>query len=78
VPEVVAFIGTEAYEVRKAQRFRSGDELVIERNPAFTLHDPNQRNRFKVEYAKTAALYYNGQPSFEEILSRISQHIHKL
>jgi hypothetical protein len=38
-PDVLAFIGTPAYEARKRQRFRAADELVIARNPAFVLAD---------------------------------------
>jgi len=33
LPEVLDFIGTPAYEVRKRQRFRAADERVIARNP---------------------------------------------
>ena len=35
--EVQAFMTKPEYQERKIQRFRSGDELVIARNPAFTL-----------------------------------------
>jgi hypothetical protein len=76
--DVLAFIGTPEYEARKRQRFRSADELVIARNPAFVLSDRSQRNAFAVEYARTAALYYQGQPTFEDILLRIHGHIHLL
>ena len=75
LPEVVAFIGTPDYVARKEQRFRTGDEQVIARNPAFLLESPAARVRFEAEYRKTAALYYEGQPEFDAILARISQHI---
>lgn len=75
VPEVLAFIGTPAYAVRKEQRFRTGDEQVIARNSAFLLERPEERARFEVEYKKTSALYYDGQPEFASILARIRQHI---
>jgi hypothetical protein len=73
--EVQAFTGEPAYQDRKAQRFRASDEQVIARNPAFVLSDPAQRERFALEYRKTKALYYEGQPDFEALITRIHQHI---
>ena len=78
LPAVQNFIGTEAYKVRKGQRFRTGDEMYIANNSAFTLTDPVERNKFKAEYQKTAALYYNGQPGFEDILERIATYIDRM
>ncbi len=72
--EVQAFVRMPAYTERKAQRFRTGDEQVIARNPAFVLADIEQRKRFALEYRKTAALYYQGQPDFEALLARIQQY----
>lgn len=72
--EVQAFVRTPAYTERKTQRFRTGDEQVIAHNPAFVLADLEQRERFALEYRKTAALYYQGQPDFEELLARIHQY----
>jgi hypothetical protein len=76
--EVQSFIGTAAYERRKAERFRADDELVIAHNEAFILSQPAQRLRLQQAYAQSAALYYQGQPTFEEVLGRILQHIHRL
>jgi len=73
--EVHAFMRKPAYQARKAERFRTGDELVISRNPAFVLADPAQRQRFASEFRKTAALYYQGQPDFDALLARIHEHI---
>jgi len=73
--EVQDFIGDPAYQERKAQRFRTGDEQVIARNQAFTLADSAQRQQFAQEYRKTAALYYQGQPDFDALLTRIGQYI---
>jgi hypothetical protein len=75
LPEIQAFIGTEAYAARKEQRFRTGDEQVLAKNQAFLLEDPTERARFESEYKKTSALYYEGQPEFNAILARIGQHI---
>lgn len=73
--EVQDFMHEPAYQARKAQRFRTGDELVIAQNQAFILGDPDQRQRFAQEYRKTAALYYQGQPDFDVLMERIHQHI---
>jgi len=73
--EVQVFMGEPAYQERKAQRFRSGDEQVIARNPAFVLADSAQRERFALEYRKTQALYYQGQPDFDALMARIHQYI---
>jgi len=78
LPEVQAFIKTSAYQERKVQRFRSGDELVIAKNPAFTLSDPVQRDLFAREYRKTSALYYQGQPEFDQLLARIKAHLNSM
>jgi hypothetical protein len=78
LPEVQQFIGTEAYEERKKQRFRNGDELVAANNPAFLLEDRVERARFASEYQKTSALYYNGQPDLDEILGRIGRYLGKM
>ena len=73
--EVQAFMREPAYQERKAQRFRSGDEQVIARNPAFVLADSAQRERFAMEYRKTEALYHQGQPEFDALVARIHQYI---
>ena len=73
--EVQAFMQEPAYQERKAQRFRRGDEQVISRNPAFILTDDAQRRRFALEYRKTRALYHQGQPDFDVLMDRIRQHI---
>ena len=73
--EVQDFMGDPAYQERKVQRFRTGDEQVIARNQAFVLADPAQRQQFTQEYRKTAALYYQGQPDFDALLTRIGQYI---
>lgn len=73
--ELQAFMQAPAYQERKAQRFRAGDEQVIARNQAFVLADKAQRERFAREYRKTQALYYQGQPDFETLMARIHQYI---
>jgi hypothetical protein len=78
LPEVQDFMKEQAYQDRKVQRFRSGDELVIAKNPAFTLNDSEQRDLFAREYKKSSALYYQGQPDFDQILNRIGKHLNSM
>lgn len=73
--EVQALMQTTAYQERKVQRFRSGDELVIAKNPVLTQSDPLQRDLFAQEYRKTSALYYRGQPEFDQLLAKIKEHL---
>lgn len=73
--EVQDFMRTPAYQVRKVKRFRSGDEQVIAKNPAFTLTDSGQRELFAREYQKSSALYYKGQPNFDQVLGRIHKYL---
>jgi len=77
-PAVQKFIGTSEYETHKKERFRTEDELSIVDNPAFLFRDKATLKEFESEYKKTAALYYAGQPTFTEILSRIKANIDKL
>jgi hypothetical protein len=76
LPEVQAFMEEQAYQDRKVERFRSGDELVIAKNPAFTLNDSEQRDLFTREYKKSAGLYYQGQPEFDQLLDRIREYLY--
>lgn len=78
LPEVQDFMKEQAYQDRKVQRFRSGDELVIAKNPAFILNDSEQRDLFAREYKKSSALYYQGQPDFDQILNRIGKHLNSM
>lgn len=76
--EVKDFLDSPAYHARKQQRFRSGDELVIAKNPAFVLSNPVQKEVFGREYKKSSALYYQGQPDFDQLMARIKKYIHKM
>ena len=75
LPEVQAFMKEQAYQDRKVERFRTGDELVIAKNPAFNLNDSEQRDLFTREYKKSSALYYQRQPKFDQLLDRIGKHL---
>lgn len=76
---VQKFIGTEKYKEHKKKRFPAADqEFPIVQQEAFLLKDMKIRNQFKKQYLKTATLYYQGQISFDKILSIISQHLDRL
>ena len=77
-PDVRKFIGTADYVAHKEKRFQTGDELEIKKNEAFLLSDPEVRTQYRVEYEKTADLYYKGIIPFESILERIQQNIGNL
>lgn len=77
-PEVQAFLGTDAYKVHKAKRFRGGDNPNIAENDAFILSDPETLAIYKEAYAKTGALYYNDKPTFDQILEEIADWADRL
>lgn len=77
--DVKAFIGTPEYVAHKEERFPKPDFAIpINENEAFLLNDKELRDSFSKRYTETVALYYNGQPDFDELLARIHQHIDKL
>lgn len=77
--EVVKFIGTPEYEKHKEKRFPKADlEIPIKENEAFILSSKETRSTYESRYKKTAALYYQGQPDFDELISRIGAFIDKL
>lgn len=78
-PDVQKFIGTPEYNAHKAIRFPAADrETLIAENQAFRLEDPAVRKLYGGEYAKTATLYYKGQPLFEDLLARIGENLGRL
>jgi hypothetical protein len=77
--KVKTFIGTEEYKKHKMARFPPKDhDIPIANNEAFLLNNPELRKRFTERYKKTAALYYKGQPNFNDILNEISKWVGKL
>jgi Nucleotidyl transferase AbiEii toxin, Type IV TA system len=70
-PEIQAFIGTKEYTGHKRNHFPEADNQNIAENEAFRLSDPKTRAAYAKAYAVGSALYYNGQPTFEQILKRI-------
>lgn len=78
-PSVQEFIGTPEYLQHKADRFPKVDfEIPISENQAFLLTENGLRENFTARYQKTAALYYNGQPPFEDLLATIAMWLKKI
>lgn len=76
---VKGFIGTEAYNNHKRERFPAADyQVPIAENEAFILSDAATRKLYKESYTATSALYYQEQPGFEVMLERIRSVIDKL
>lgn len=73
-PNVLAFVGTDAYLTHKSSRFPKVDNPDISSNEAFLLRDRDTRDLFERAYRQTTALYYREQPPFEDILARIAAH----
>lgn len=72
-PQVQAFIGSDAYKAHKAKRFRSQDEKNISKNDAFLLACPSVREDYAKAYTDKSSIYYDRQPSFDQIIERIQQ-----
>ncbi|MBF0388361.1 MAG: nucleotidyl transferase AbiEii/AbiGii toxin family protein [Candidatus Omnitrophica bacterium] len=76
---VQKFIGTPEYHQHKAKRFPAIDQKVpLAEQDAFLLRDPQVRDVFEDAYRKTSALYYRGQPLFDEIRSELADNLNKL
>jgi len=68
---IQAFIGSDEYKAHKTKRFRKADNQNITQNDAFTLSDPATRTLYEKAYQDSSALYYDNEPTFSEILSKI-------
>jgi hypothetical protein len=77
-PTVQAFVSTQGYLDHKAKRFPKLDNLVIAENEAFVLGDPATRATLQRAYMASSALYFRGQPAFDEILAEIAKWAPKL
>lgn len=76
---VQGFIASEAYRAHKKARFPAKDqEIPILENEAFLLSDKTTRALYRQSYERTSALYYQGQPDFEELLERIKKCLPEL
>ncbi len=73
------FIGTKEYLLVKEDRFPDDDfKIPITKNEAFLLSDKDLREKFRKRYEDTRALYYKGQPPFDDVLKRIHQFVDRL
>jgi hypothetical protein len=72
-PSVQAFIGTPEYLKHKDDHFPQADNKNISENAAFLLADKNTRDIYERAYEAARALYYQGRPSFAEILALIGR-----
>ena len=77
-PTVQAFVGTQGYLDHKAKRFPKVDNPVIAENEAFVLSNPETRATLQKAYVASNALYFRGQPAFDEILAEIAKWAPKL
>ena len=77
-PRVQSFIGTSEYRDHKAARFGKNENADIKTNPAFTLPDSEIRAKYAERYARSAGLYFRGQPNLKLIVDRIAVVIDKL
>lgn len=76
--EVLKFIGTKEYIAHKERRFPKADlEIPISKNEAFLLSSKEIRADFAARYKTTEALYYQGQPDFDDLIKRIGSFIQK-
>ena len=58
-----------------AQRFRTGDEQVIAKNPAFLFTDAELLQRYTLEFQRTSSLYYQEQLDSPELIQRIHENL---
>ena len=77
--DILVFIGTPEYIAHKAARIKGADnQIPLREHPALLLSDSQIRESFQNRYESTSKLYYNGQPEFKDILTRIQLHLNRL
>lgn len=75
---ILNFIETKEYHIHKEKRFRTSDEQNLLKNEAFTFPNESIKNLYAKKYQEKAALYFEQQPLFSEILERIQSYLKKL
>lgn len=69
---VLAFATSDAFERHRVKRFPKADyEIPLSENQAFLLSDPGDFTNLRNEYVAKRALYYKGQPDFEDVMDAI-------
>lgn len=77
--DVQSFIGTDQYHAHVKKRFpRKHYGVTFARCEAFLLANEDHRTTFERDFEKTRGLYYQGQPSLDEILGRIGENLKRL
>ncbi len=77
--QVQAFIGTIEYHEHKKRRFPAVDlQYPLAENDALLMADEARRMLYKKEYERRAALYYQGQPPFDEVMAVIQKNLIRL
>ncbi len=77
--QVQAFIGTIEYHEHKKRRFPAIDlQHPLGENDALLMADEARRMLYKKEYERRAALYYQGQPPFDEVMDMIRKNLSRL
>jgi Nucleotidyl transferase AbiEii toxin, Type IV TA system len=71
-PAVQAFVGTPPYRQHKDDHFPQADNKN-QHHAAFQLPDRKTRELYERAYEAGSALYYQGKPSFTEILAALDQ-----
>lgn len=70
--EIKAFTRTDDFQEHAKKRFPKIDfEIPISENSAFLLFDPEDFKTLKKKYIEEQALYYRGQPDFDEVVDII-------
>jgi Nucleotidyl transferase AbiEii toxin, Type IV TA system len=73
---VKSFVGTPEYEAHIKKRFPVKDQQTpLSKQEAFLLKNAETRKQYEHEYKKSSALYYQGQPSFDEVLGLILKNL---
>jgi hypothetical protein len=72
-PSVQAFVGTAPYLQHKDDHFPQADNKNISENVAFQLPDVKTRALYERAYEAGSALYYQGKPTFTEILATLDE-----
>lgn len=76
---IIEFIGTDEYHEHKQFWFPDADLVIpIKENQAFLLNDKDIRADYRERYASTSALYYSGQPDFDEMIKFIGTFVDRL
>lgn len=74
--QIQEFIGSDEFHDHVDRRFPKKDKAIpIWKQDALFLPDTEIRAKLTKRYIQTSALYYKGQPDFEEVLDRINHYL---